>query len=97
MRCRAGGILIKDNKILLIHRFKTLNGILNEYYVIPGGKVEVGEDLVSTTIRELKEEVGQGGNVDLNEVYTTFDRVLPFNNFQEMNVNHRYPYLYTQE
>ena len=54
MRNRAGGLLIEDGKLLLIHRIK--NG--NEYYVVPGGGIEEGEDLETATKRELKEEIG---------------------------------------
>lgn len=58
MRIRAGGILIQDDKILLMHRIKEKDGIINEYYVIPGGGVESGETLDDTIIREIKEEIG---------------------------------------
>ena len=57
-RKRAGGILIEDNKILLMHRIKEKNGIKDEYYVIPGGKVEDGETIKEAAIREVKEEIG---------------------------------------
>ena len=36
---RAVGIIIKNNKVLLIHRIK--DG--GEYYVFPGGAIEEGE------------------------------------------------------
>lgn len=49
---RARAVVIKDNKILLIHRFK--DGA--EYYVLPGGQIEKGESPEETAIRELKEE-----------------------------------------
>jgi len=58
MRNRAGGIYIKDGKILLMHRIKEIDGKINEYYVIPGGKVEENETLKETTIREIEEEIG---------------------------------------
>jgi len=44
--------IIKDDKLLLIHRFK--NG--DEYWVIPGGGVEDEENLNEALIREVKEE-----------------------------------------
>lgn len=52
MRIRVGGVIIKDGKILLIHRFK--NG--QEYFVFPGGGVQEGEDLEKALKREIKEE-----------------------------------------
>ena len=49
---RAVGIIIKDNKILLIWRIK--NG--QEYFVFPGGSVEEGESIRNAVVREMKEE-----------------------------------------
>jgi 8-oxo-dGTP diphosphatase len=49
---RSAGIVIKDNKILLMHRIK--DG--KEYYVFPGGGQEEGETIEQTAIREVKEE-----------------------------------------
>lgn len=58
MRHRAGGILVEDGKVLLVHRIKEKDGIIDEYYVVPGGGIEEGETLEDATKRELKEEVG---------------------------------------
>lgn len=49
---RSAGIVIKDNKILLMYRVK--NG--EEYWVFPGGGQEEGENTEQTAIREIKEE-----------------------------------------
>lgn len=51
---RAVAIIIKNNEILLMHRFK--NG--QEYFVFPGGGVEKGESVKDAVIREIKEELG---------------------------------------
>ena len=51
-RIRAVGIIIKDNQILLIHRFK--DG--KEYYTFPGGGVEDSEQVEEAVIREIKKE-----------------------------------------
>jgi 8-oxo-dGTP pyrophosphatase MutT (NUDIX family) len=48
----AGCVIIKDESILLLHRIKT------DWYELPGGKVDEGEDDVTAAIRELKEELG---------------------------------------
>jgi len=53
IRRRVTGVIIKDGKILLIHRIK--NG--NEYYVYPGGGIEEGEDVLAALDREMKEEL----------------------------------------
>ncbi|OIO19849.1 MAG: DNA mismatch repair protein MutT [Candidatus Magasanikbacteria bacterium CG_4_10_14_0_8_um_filter_32_14] len=49
---RAGTIIIKNNQILLMHRF--WQG--REYFVIPGGGIEDGETVEEAAIREAKEE-----------------------------------------
>ncbi len=51
-RTRATGVVIKDDKILLIYREK--NG--KQYYTFPGGGVEGGETLEEALVRELIEE-----------------------------------------
>jgi len=50
---RAVGIIVKNNKILLIHRIK--DG--KEYYVFPGGAIEEGESPEEAVVREAKEEL----------------------------------------
>ena len=48
---RSCGILKQNNKFLIMNVNK------QEYYHIPGGHVEIGEDSKQTVIREIKEEV----------------------------------------
>jgi len=60
MRKRVAAIIIKDNKILLTHRFK--DG--KEYYVLPGGGVEENESIENAMIREAKEELSLDVKVD---------------------------------
>lgn len=62
MRNRAGGLLIENGNVLLMHRIKNINGERKEYYVVPGGGMEEGETLEEATKRELKEEIG----IDVN-------------------------------
>lgn len=45
-------VILKDNKILFIHRIK--NGI--EYFVLPGGSIEREESPEEAAVREAKEE-----------------------------------------
>ena len=49
------GIVIKDNKILLI---KKVGGPYDGKLDLPGGTIEFGERPIETLKRELKEEVG---------------------------------------
>lgn len=58
MKDRAAGILIEDEKVLLIHRTRERDGAIREYYVVPGGGIEEGETIEEATKREVKEETG---------------------------------------
>lgn len=46
------GIVIKDGKIAMMHSLKY------DYYKLPGGGIEEGEQLEDTLIREVREESG---------------------------------------
>lgn len=54
MRVRAGVVLIKDEKVSLIERFRSGN----HYYVFPGGGVDEGESPQEAAVREMEEETG---------------------------------------
>ena len=60
MSQRAAGVIIKDNKILLMRRIKNNQ----EYYVFPGGGVEKGESAEEAAIREIKEELSLDIKID---------------------------------
>jgi len=55
---RAGAVVIKDNKILLMHQFlgPRENKGAEDFYTLPGGSWESNETLEQTCKRELKEE-----------------------------------------
>lgn len=56
IRIRSCGILIEDDKILLI---KLHSPVTNELiWIPPGGKVEFGESLSEALLREFNEETG---------------------------------------
>jgi 8-oxo-dGTP diphosphatase len=54
MRIRAGAVLIEDDKVALIERFR--NG--KHYFVFPGGGADNGETPEDAAIREMEEETG---------------------------------------
>ncbi len=54
MKARAAVILIENDKIALIERWRA--GM--HYYVFPGGKIEAGETPEQTAKREILEELG---------------------------------------
>ena len=57
---RAAIILIQNNAILLLHRYK--NGM--DYFVFPGGHIEKHETPEETVLREIKEEASQPALVE---------------------------------
>ncbi len=66
------GILVEDNKILLIKR---KNPPFKDYYALPGGFVECGETTEEAIIREFKEETGLDVEiVKLFNVYSSPNR-----------------------
>lgn len=52
MRKTARAIVVKDNQLLLMFRDK----FGNKYYTLPGGGVEMGEEIIDTLFREIAEE-----------------------------------------
>jgi len=54
MRNRAAAIIIRNGELLLIHRQKPGR----DYYILPGGGVELDESFEEACIREVKEETG---------------------------------------
>lgn len=59
---RAGAVIIKDGKILLIHQYlgprENEGKGAEDFYTIPGGSWEIGETLEQTCVREINEECG---------------------------------------
>ena len=53
----SGCAIIKDDKLLLLKKYK------NSYYELPGGKVDLEEDIIDAAIREVKEETGAEGKI----------------------------------
>ncbi|MCB0509883.1 MAG: NUDIX domain-containing protein, partial [Bacteroidetes bacterium] len=51
---RAGALVIKDTKVLLMHQI--FNG--EDFYTLPGGTWEKGETIEETCKREVLEEFG---------------------------------------
>ena len=47
-----------DGKYVFIHRKKIVDGVLKEYYCVPGGHLEENETFEEACIREVKEELG---------------------------------------
>lgn len=82
---RVAVIAIKDNKILLIHRFK--DG--REFWVVPGGSVDEGESLEETGKREIKEETSL--DVEIGEKLWEYD-----NDYYGQGIRKEYYFLASQ-
>ncbi len=52
----AGGVVVFGNAILLLRKF-------NGDWVLPKGRVEAGESLMQTALREVEEESGSRGKI----------------------------------
>ena len=63
------GFLQKNKKVLLVKRKKE-EKFLPEYFEMPGGKVDFGEDPEESLKREFKEEVGL--DIKIKKSYRTF-------------------------
>ena len=53
LNVRSSGLIIHDNFILTHHNLKS------DHYALPGGRIEIGEDSVTTVKREFLEETGK--------------------------------------
>ncbi len=75
-RISARGIVITDKGLAVIFRRKITDGVTKEYYVLPGGGINPGEEVIDGLKRELKEELNIDVNVkDLAFTNETEDRV----------------------
>ena len=55
-RVNGRAIIIDGDEVLLMFRRKIKDGIVNEYYAIPGGGKEENETIEECVIREIKED-----------------------------------------
>ncbi len=70
VRVRPTGILVEDNRILIVKQYVTDN----RSWSLPGGKLEAGETIEQCLIREMKEETGL--DISIKELAYITDRIL---------------------
>ena len=66
MKNRATAIILRNGKLLLLHRQKPGR----DYYILPGGGVELDESFEEACIREVKEETGL--DIKVNKVVSVY-------------------------
>jgi ADP-ribose pyrophosphatase YjhB (NUDIX family) len=70
IRVRPTGILVEDNRLLLVKQYVTDS----RSWSLPGGKLEFGETINQCLIREMKEETGL--DIAVKELLYITDRIL---------------------
>ncbi len=80
---RVNGLVINNGKLLtLLMRNKTS-------YCLPGGHVELGEDSISATIREMQEEINASVTID-KELAVVESFYIDKNNFNTHEISYYY-------
>lgn len=87
-RVSARGLVVTDKGLAVIFRRKVNESGVKEYYVIPGGGVEEGEEITQGLKRELREELDIEVNIkDLAFVKESEDRIEYFYNCEFVSGN----------
>ena len=71
----VAAIIIQDEQILCVQRGESKLPYISKKYEFPGGKVEAGETLSETVIREIREELDM--DIIPNERYITVEHQYP--------------------
>jgi 8-oxo-dGTP diphosphatase len=83
-RLRVSAILVWQNRILLCRQEKPGK----EYWLLPGGGVDVGETLLEALRRELREELGVEADVQFEGPVAIVESIAPKTNLVRKHVVH---------
>ena len=72
LNIRTAGIIIHENKIL------THRDVNKDYYCLPGGRVQIGENSEETIKRELNEELGK--EIEISKYISTIENFFEMEN-----------------
>lgn len=64
-------VVDKENRVLMVKHRQEEHGEIDEFWVIPGGGVEVGEYTTEAGVREVKEETGL--DIKINKLLWTVE------------------------
>ena len=81
LNIRAAGIIIHNGKVL-VHRNTNSN-----HYALVGGRVEIGEDSVSTLKREIQEEMGK--DIEIIGYISTIENFFEMEGFKYHEISAR--------
>lgn len=62
------GVIVKDGKVLLLQK----NKAEEDFWEVPGGRIDANESLDQTLIRELQEEVPNIQNIRIGDVLDAY-------------------------
>jgi 8-oxo-dGTP diphosphatase len=83
-RLRVSAILVWQNRVLLCRQEKPGK----QYWLLPGGGVDVGETLLEALRRELREELGVEADVQFEGPVAIVESIAPKTNLERKHVVH---------
>lgn len=89
LNCRATGIIIHNNKVLLHHNTN------DTYYALVGGRVKTGESSAEAVVREFKEEIGK--DIEIVQYVSTIENFFKTPKFKYHEITFVYQLEFTDE
>ena len=91
LNIRSAGIVIHNGKFL-VHNDNNFN-----YYALVGGRIEIGEDSVTTLKREIQEEMGK--EIEITDYITTIENFFEADGikYHEIMFVHKFEFLNAED